>query len=382
MNSSNRVVLSSLLKEVNERNKGSLISEVRSVTSTDGLVRTDEFFENTRTSSDTSNYKIVRPGMFVYNPARINIGSIAISKEQIPIIVSPMYVVFEIDSNVLVHEFLELFLNTSYAKAQISQNTEEGARFRFPFSNFSKLEINLPPIQEQKKIIDDLDVLKSLINQIEIEIESRTKQCDSYRSRLLQFRDDKAVPLVPLKELCTDFIVPMRDRPKEFDGEIPWCRIEDIEKHTLNTSLSGLYVSEKVVEEMNLKIMPSGTVIASCSASLGRYAITTKPLITNQTFIGLVCGQNLLNRYLLQVLQTKTTELAGVSNSGTIPYISRAKFESLVIPVPSIEVQLQIANLLETFVDLESELENELFARRKQYEYYLEKLIILNEFAS
>ncbi len=120
--------------------------------------------------------------------------------------------------------------------------------------------------------------------------------------RLIRQHCPDGVEHLPLREVCEDFIVPMRDRPEVFDGAIPWCRIEDIESMSLNGSKSGLAVSDEVIKKMNLKVMPAGTVLASCSASLGTYAIVNRPLVTNQTFIGLVCGERLDNRFLLYVM--------------------------------------------------------------------------------
>ena len=57
-------------RESSVRNRAQTVTEVRSVTNSRGLAPTSEVFENTRTSSDTSNYKVVQPGMFVYNPSR------------------------------------------------------------------------------------------------------------------------------------------------------------------------------------------------------------------------------------------------------------------------------------------------------------------------
>lgn len=189
-----------------------------------------------------------------------------------------------------------------------------------------------------------------------------------------------------LKNVCIDFIVPMRDRPKIFDGDIPWCRIEDKEGQYFNKSLSGLGVSGKTIKEMNLKIFPVGTVICSCSASIGAYAINTQPLITNQTFIGLVCGKNLYNRYLLYFMETQTKTLLQLATTGTIPYISRKKFEELIIPVPPLEVQNEIVRILDNFTGLIEELTKELTAeltsRKKQYEYYRNKLLTFAEFDS
>lgn len=91
-----------------------------------------------------------------------------------------------------------------------------------------------------------------------------------------------------LSDEFADFIVPMRDKPKEFSGTIPWTRIEDIEGKYLNGTLSEQYVSVEIIQNMNLKIIPKDSLIVSSSATFGVVAIVTQDLITNQTFIGLV----------------------------------------------------------------------------------------------
>ena len=196
---------------------------------------------------------------------------------------------------------------------------------------------------------------------------------------LIQKECPEGVEYLPLIALCEDVIVPMRDKPKVFDGDTPWCRIEDLEGFYFNDSLSGQYVSQETIRKMNLKVFPIGTVICSCSASIGTYAINTKPLITNQTFIGLVCGEKLLNTFLRYYMETQTKNLLSLSNTGTIPYISRKKFENLEIPVPPLSVQHKIVEILDKFTSLEAELQTklqaELEARKKQYEYYRNQLL-------
>lgn len=180
-----------------------------------------------------------------------------------------------------------------------------------------------------------------------------------------------------LGDVCVDIIVPMRDRPKVFDGTIPWCRIEDIEGMYFNTSQSGLMVSDKVINKMNLKVFPTGTVICSCSATLGVCAINTRPLITNQTFIGLVCSEKILNRFLYYYMLTRKKELLSLSTTGTIPYVSRAKFETMLIPIPSLSEQQHIVSILDTFTSSISNLKQQIEERRKQYEYERDLLLDL-----
>ena len=177
--------------------------------------------------------------------------------------------------------------------------------------------------------------------------------------------------------ICRDIIVPMRDRPKVFDGSIPWCRIEDIEGMYFNKSLSGLMVSESVIKAMNLKVYPTGTVICSCSATLGVCAINTQPLITNQTFIGLVCSEHINNRFLYYYMSTRKKELLSLSTTGTIPYVSREKFEKMVVPVPSLPEQQRIVGILDTFTSSMENLKEQISQRRKQYEYYRDQLLDL-----
>lgn len=182
-----------------------------------------------------------------------------------------------------------------------------------------------------------------------------------------------------LIEVCDEIIVPMRDRPKDLNGPIPWCRIEDKEGQFFNGSLSGLGVSEETVKKMNLKVFPTGTVICSCSASIGAYAINTRPLITNQTFIGLVCGEKVYNKFLLYYMETQTSYLLSQASTGTIPYISRKKFEEMTIPVPPAVIQHEIVRILDNYTELTAELiaklTAELTARKKQYEYYRNALL-------
>lgn len=151
-----------------------------------------------------------------------------------------------------------------------------------------------------------------------------------------------------LEDIINEFIVPMRDKPKVFDGDIDWCRIEDIEGKYINGSKDGKLVSNETINKMNLKVFPENSLICSCSASLGVYAINTKPLITNQTFIGLV-PSNLINvDYLYYYMHSATNRLKKLASGTTIPYISREKFEKFKVILPDIKEQEKIAEILST----------------------------------
>ena len=59
----------------------------------------------------------------------------------------------------------------------------------------------------------------------------------------------------------------------------------------------------------------------------------------------------------------------------SVPRLSRTVIENMTIPVPPLPIQREIVRILDSFTSLEAELEAELEARRKQYEYYRDQLL-------
>ena len=99
---------------------------------------------------------------------------------------------------------------------------------------------------------------------------------------------------------------------------------------------------------MNLKVYPVNTLLVSCSADLGRCAITSEKLITNQTFIGLVPKKNGVSTVLLYYIMSNAKDRLNARSSGTtISYLSRKEFERFEIKIPKTRAEQQkIANCL------------------------------------
>ncbi len=144
-----------------------------------------------------------------------------------------------------------------------------------------------------------------------------------------------------------DFLVPQRDKPKIFSGDIPWCRIEDFNGIYLSDSKTNQYVSQKTISEMGLKVYPVNTVIVSCSADLGKCAIIKRPLVTNQTFIGLVPSDNLDSKFLYYYMSSIAKKLNEMASGATIKYLSKKKFQDLVVCFPPLPEQQRIVSILD-----------------------------------
>jgi len=174
----------------------------------------------------------------------------------------------------------------------------------------------------------------------------------------------------------SELFVPMRDKPKKFDGNTPWLRIEDLDGKYAIDSKSNQRVSEKTILDMKLRVYPIGTVLCSCSATIGLCAITKNKLITNQTFIGINPVDILYNEFLYYFLLSQTNYLKKIGTGITIKYISRKKFENFPIPLPPLNEQKKIVKKIETlFSNLDNTkilIEN-IYFQLKQYQNVLLK---------
>lgn len=145
--------LEELIEEVNERN-GDEENEVWSVSNEKGFVPTDKYFSNNLKSQNTSKYKKVHERYFAYNPARINVGSLALNLQPKTGIVSPMYEIFKIkDRERLIEEYLYYLLKSEEGLHRIRLGASGAVRQTLPIEDLYEIEIPVPSLEIQKQFI-------------------------------------------------------------------------------------------------------------------------------------------------------------------------------------------------------------------------------------
>ena len=262
-----------------------------------------------------------------------------------------------IKDNQIIPRYLWMYLQSQYwnirsiyhGSGQPGINTSMIRSWEIPFPKSITKQKKI--VQKLEYILEKLEKKKSIILTL---IEQNKKRIDFFEKYWLSYVLENKIEKHPkrnewtvysLKDLC-DFYVPMRDKPQEFDGEVPWLRINEINKKFIDGNNAKFRVSEKTIKDMKLRVYPIGTVLFSCSASIGTCAITTNELVTNQTFIGIYPQKKLFNEFLYYYLLSKVKELIALGKGTTILYISRKKFENLKISLPSLPVQKEIVQTI------------------------------------
>ena len=268
------------------------------------------------------------------------------------------------DKSELNGAFVIQFLSSNKGQKELLSRQTGTALKQLPIKQLQDVPVPKPELAEQNKISEFFRQLDDTIALHQHHLDNHKELKKALLQKMFP-RNGEKLPEVrfggftevwekrKLNKVMSDFIVPMRDKPKEFSGEIPWTRIEDIEGKYLNDSLSGQYVSQAIIEKMNLKVIPKDSLIVSVSATFGVVAIVTQDLITNQTFIGLVPEANFDLDFLYTLFQTPTvrTKMKFESAGSTIFYITRQTFENMQFLLPSYEEQQSIGSFFKNIDD-------------------------------
>ena len=165
------------------------------------------------------------------------------------------------------------------------------------------------------------------------------------------------------------------------DTGLPIVRITNIDGKNINLKDVKYFhpADYKSGNPLNYSIVKGDILIAMSGATTGKigYYNMEETAYINQRVGKFIPKKAVLNsRFLYHFLLTKSDFLNVLAGGGAQPNLSSNSLkEKLSIPIPSLSVQSKIVDILDKFTTLETELEAELDCRKRQYEYYRNKLL-------
>ena len=251
--------------------------------------------------------------------------------------------------------------------------------------NLAKILIPVPPLEVQNAIVDILDKFTELEAELEAELAARRAQYEYYRKLLLENITNRvSVERVELSEI---FDISNGYTPKKSvssywdDGNVPWFRMEDIRRNGRVLSESLIKVHESAVKKSGL--FPENSIIVATSATIGEHALIKIPFLCNQRFTALILKEKYINKldrkFLFYYCFVLDEWCRNNTTQSSFASVDMKGFRKFVFPVPSLTEQERIVKILDKFDalvnDISSGLPAEIEARRKQYEYYRDRLL-------
>ncbi len=259
-------------------------------------------------------------------------------------------------------------------------------RAKLTKAKLQQIPIPIPPLSVQTEIVRILDALTALTSELTSELTLRRKQYEYYREKLLSEEElgkvgfewktlgdvakiQRGASPRPISQYITD----------DPNG-IPWIKIGD-------TSLDSKYI-ENTAQKITIegaeksRILKSGDFVMSNSMSYGRPYILKISGAIHDGWASISDFENILNSdFLYYYLSSNTVQSYwnGKINSSSVSNLNSDIIKSLPIPIPTLNIQIEIAKTLDKFETLTNSITEGLplaiEQNQKRYEYYRELLL-------
>jgi len=340
-----------LTEEVDIRNSTELTYPLMSVSQTKGVIPRSELMGNEGRAESLDNYKVCLPGQIVINRMSASSGALGLAKQGG--LVSPDYAVLA-PTKLIVPRYLEYLMHSKWFIGEMVARLKgigaggESASVRTPRINISDLRdvsVQLPPIEEQRRIADYLDEQVSLISQT---IELRLKELElrtEYERRII---DDllESHPKIKMKHVCEDSgQYGLNITPEEYRSEgIRLLRTSDFGSRDVEPIyISGPLENRFLVKEGDILLTRSGTVGQSFLVGAEE---------AGSSFAGFLirfrCKKEYSSQFLAIVCKSTSfqDQVAIDATVSTIPNFNADKYANIEIPALDLEDQLKLIDLI------------------------------------
>ena len=269
----------------------------------------------------------------------------------------------------LENRFILHYLLSNHFQSVVEQQKTGSTISHLTQTLFSRLMIPIPPLEIQREIVRILDNFTNLTAELTKELTDRKVQYAYYRNKFLYF-DESSASLKSIGDICNVVV----------GGEPPADCIKGESKDSSHMFPVWGNGKEAYGYSGTYKIDRDAVVISSIGANTGavyyRKAFFT-PIIRLK--VVMPKDNQLSSRFLFHVLSATAIK----SKSSSVPNMNANEIKAIKIPVPPLDVQNRIVNVLDNFEkicsDLNIGLPAEIEARQKQYEYYRDKLLTFAE---
>ena len=266
--------------------------------------------------------------------------------------------------------FKHYFRSTEFRKA-VRRTANGTTRFNVSKKEFAKLEIPLPPLEIQKKIVECLDKFSALAAELQAELQARRKQYEYYRTLLLTpshtisaeaSTDESKWTYKTLGELCQIKTGKLNANAQVENGQYPFFTCD----------ANPFRIDTYAFDTEAILISGNGSQVGHLNYYKGKFNAYQRTYVLDNFSVNIF--------YVLQYLKGTLREyIIDKSRKGSVPYITLPMLQDFPIPIPPTEEQKRIAELLDKFEALTTSLSEgipaEQAAQQRRYEYYRDLLL-------
>jgi len=231
----------------------------------------------------------------------------------------------------------------------------KGSTFKeISLEELRKVKLPLPPLEEQRKIAKILSTWDKAISTTERLIDNSKQQKKALMQQLLtgkkRLLDETGKPFKGewVEYYVKDFGLvvtgntPSKSDEANYGTEFSWATAEDFKgKYVSNINIK---LSSHGVK--SARLVPKGSVLVTCIASIGKNAIANEELATNQQINAVKVNKKHCNEFLYYQIENNRHKLIAWAGTTAVPILNKSSFEKIKLKAPSIIEQKKIASVL------------------------------------
>ncbi len=298
--------------------------------------------------------------------SREHIGKTAYIFENLEYIFGGFMGVIRTNEEYLLSRFLFHYLGSSSFSTYLNKELNSSTINNLNSSIMNKFQIPLPPLSVQQEIVRILDKFTQLEAELEAELDCRKQQYEYYRNKLLSYEGNEVEwkTLDQISENLDSKRQPITSGLRT-SGKIPYYGASGIVDYVEDYIFDGDFL---LISEDGANLLARNTPIA--------FSVSGKIWVNNHAHI--LKFRTYEERRFIEFYLNKT-DLTPYISGAAQPKLNKKNLNSIKFPIPPLEEQQRIVSILDKFDTLVNSisegLPKEIALRRKQYEYYRERLL-------
>lgn len=287
------------------------------------------------------------------------VGKISIIKEEDPKgIISQALLILRPDIEKITLKFLFYFLTSKQGFNLITQVSHGSVQINIAARNIVEtIPVPTPPLEEQKAIASVLSSLDDKIDLLHRQNQTLEQMAETLFRQWFVEEADASWEVKKLKELV-DIGIGRTPPRKEFHwfsksiSDVKWVSIKDLGDSGVFVLDTSEYLTEEAVEKFNIPIIPPDTVLLSFKMTLGRVAITTEHMLSNEAIAHFKFNEEtpFSKEFLYFYLKTYPYETLG-STSSIVTSINSGMIKDMEAIIPDDETLTKFENQVMDYFD-------------------------------
>jgi type I restriction enzyme, S subunit len=295
-------------------------------------------------------------------------------KERVYCITEPAYIVNHLACIMplkIYNKYLMYFLKKNPPTKLIKDLSYPSIRL----TDISEMEIMLPPLEIQKKIVE---VLEKAEKALEKRKEANRLLDELVKSRFIEMFGDPVIDsmkwnCLTVSDVCSKIYgggTPSKSRPEYFTGSIPWVSPKDMKTEIINDSID--HITEEAVNNSSAKMIPANSVLMVIRSGILKHtlpvAVNSVPVTVNQDMKAFIPKDIVTTKFLAILFKMLEREILGGVRGVTADNIDFNEFKNKLLPIPPKDLQNKFTDFVHQVDKLKFKMQKSLEELENNYQ--------------